>query len=264
MSGFAGRVISYENILKGPLLLDENGVPLPPIVSESGLVYFQRGRSLAYVGDSARSSRTTHLVETIYNTKLRAGSSFDIGLTDHASMLTADEKWLISTWVDIGAQYTNEPYELVNGQYVVRDEIISSRSVSRQVFNDQIHPILNAECLSCHVAEGVSNETSVNPDDNDEANNFNLFVLTGNQAGDFNMARAMINNLCDPQNNDLLLRPISDNVAPNLPHPQILSDINDPNSATQPVFSDTGPGSSYDTILTWISMGAASNPTCLN
>ncbi len=264
LSGFAGRVISYQNILRGSLLLDENGVPLPPVVSESGLVYFQRGPSLAYVGNAAHSSRTSHLIETIYNTKLRAGSRFALGPTDHASMLTADEKWFISTWVDVGAQYTNEPYELVNGQYIVRDAIVSSRSVSRQVFNDQIHPILNAECLSCHVAEGSNIESTVDPLDDEDANNFNLFVLTGNQAGDFNMARAMINNLCDPQNNDLLLRPISNNVAPNLPHPQILSDINDPNSATQPVFSDTGPGSSYDTILTWISMGAASNPTCLN
>jgi hypothetical protein len=74
----------------------------------------------------------------------------------------------------------------------------------------------------------------------------------------------MINDLCNPMNNILLLRPISDNVAPNLPHPQILSDINDVNSATRPVFLNTGPGSSYDTILTWLMMGEASNPTCLN
>jgi hypothetical protein len=183
-------------------------------------------------------------------------------------MLTPDEKWLISTWADIGAQYTNEPYELVNGQYVVRDAIVSSNGVSRSVFNDQIHPIIKAECMSCHVAEGFSGDSTIDPnefaDENDEAHEFNRFVLTGNQTGDFYVTRAMINNLCDPQNNDLLLRPISNNIAPNLPHPQILVDINDPNGATQPVFSDTGPGSSYDTILTWISMGAASNPTCLN
>ena len=220
------------------------------------------------VGGSANSSRTSHLVETIFNTKLRAGRRYDIGVTDHASMLTADEKWLISTWVDIGAQYTNEPYELVNGQYVVRDAIVSSRTVSRTVFNDQIHPILKAECMSCHAPEGFSGDSSVDPaqfaDENDEADEFNRFVLTGNQAGDFNVTRAMINNLCDPMNNGLLLRPISDNVAPNLPHPQILVDINDPLGATRPVFLDTGPGSSYDTILTWLMMGEASNPTCLN
>ena len=183
-------------------------------------------------------------------------------------MLTEDEKWLVSTWVDVGAQYTNEPYELVNGQYVVRDAIVSSRGVSRQTFNDEIHPILKAECFACHQPEGFSGDSTVDSeefaDENDEVDEFNRFVLTGNERGDFNVTRAMINNLCDPQNNDLLLRPISDNIAPNLPHAQILVDINDPLSATQPVFSDTGPGSSYDTILTWITMGAASNPTCLN
>ncbi|NNC68801.1 MAG: hypothetical protein HKN83_12285 [Gammaproteobacteria bacterium] len=268
LSGFAGHIISYDQLMRGPFRVDENGIPLPPIVRESGRVVFPRGPALVRVGSSANSSRTSHLVETIFNTKLRAGGSYDIGVTDHASMLTADEKWLISTWVDIGAQYTNEPYELVNGQYVVRDAIVSSRTVSRTVFNDQIHPILKAECMSCHAPEGFSGDSSVDPaqfaDENDEADEFNRFVLTGNQAGDFNVTRAMINNLCDPMNNDLLLRPISDNVAPNLPHPQILVDINDPLSATRPVFLDTGPGSSYDTILTWLMMGEASNPTCLN
>jgi cytochrome c553 len=267
LPGNGGHVISYTNLMIGPFKLDENGVPLPPVVSESGRVSFPRSRALVRVGSSRNSSRTSHLVETIYNSTLRAGGSYSLGVTDHSNMLSEDEKWLVSTWVDVGAQYTNEPYELVNGQYVVRDAIVSSRGVSRQVFNDQIHPILKAECFACHQPEGFSGDSTVDPeefaDENDEADEFNRFVLTGNQSGDFNVTRAMINNLCDPQNNDLLLRPISDNVAPNLPHAQILVDINDPLSATQPVFSDTGPGSSYDTILTWITMGAASNPTCL-
>ncbi len=266
--GAGGHVISYTNLMVGPYKLDENGVPLPPVVNENGRVSFPRSSALVRVGSSRNSSRTSHLIETIYNTKLRASNRFALGVTDHASMLTDDEKWLISTWVDIGAQYTNEPYELVNGQYVVRDAIVSSRGVDRQVFNEQIHPILQAECLACHQPKGFSGDSTVDPaefaDENNEADEFNRFVLTGNQTGDFNVTRAMINNLCDPQNNDLLLRPISNGVEPNLPHAQILVDINDPLSATQPVFSDTGPGSSYDTILTWITMGAASNPTCLN
>ena len=268
LSGFAGHIISYDQLLRGPFQLDENGVPLPPVVSANGRVSFPRSAALVHVGESDESSRTSHLIETIFNTKLRAANRFQLGAIDHSSMLTPDEKWLVATWVDVGAQYTNEPYELVGGQYVVRDAIVSSRTVNRTVFNDQIHPILESECMSCHVAEGFEGEPVVDPDlpveQEDEDKGFNRFVLTGNQTGDFNVTRAMINNLCDPQNNGLILRPISDNVAPNLPHPQILVDINEPNGATQPVFSDTGPGSSYDTILTWITMGAASNPTCLN
>lgn len=253
LPGNGGHVISYTNLTRGPFQLDANGDPLPPVVNENGNVSFPRNPALVTVGSSDESSRTSHLVETIYNETLRAGGTFALGATNHAGMMSPDEAWLVSTWVDIGAQYTNEPYEMVDGQYVVRDEIVSSRGVSRDVFNAQVHPILNAECLSCHMPKDS---------DEDAAGEFNRFVLTGNQSGDFEVTRAMINNLCDPQNNNLLLRPISDNVAPNLPHPQVLLDINDPLSATQPVFSSTGPGSSYDTILSWITMGSASNPTC--
>ena len=270
LPGSGGHVISYTNLMRGPFKLDENGVPLPPIVTASGRVIFPRSPALVRVGSSRNSSRTSHLVETVYNSKLRAGGSYALGITNHDAMLTADEKWLISTWVDVGAQYTNEPYELVNGQYVVRDAIVSSRGVSRSVFNDQIHPILKSQCFACHQPEGFSGDSTVDPDEfaaeNDETDEFNRFVLTGNQTGDFNVTRAMINNLCDPNpgNNDLLLRPSSDNVAPNLPHPQILVDINDPQGATQPVLSDAGQDPSYQAIFDWISMGAASNPTCLN
>ena len=268
LSGFAGHIISYDQLMRGPFKVDENGVPLPPFVNSNGRVVFPRGPALVRVGSSANSSRTSHLVETLHNTKLRAGGSYSLGLVDHSSMMSMDEKWLISTWIDVGAQYTNEPYELVNGQYVVRDAIVSSRSVRRSVFNDTIHPILKAECLSCHAPEGFDAESSEDPqqfaDENDEEHEVNRFVLTGNQKGDFNVTRAMINNLCDPKNNVLLLRPSSDNVAPNLPHPQILVDIKDPLSATQPVFSDDGLDPSYQAIFDWISMGAASNPTCLN
>ncbi|QMU60654.1 MAG: hypothetical protein GKR92_02655 [Gammaproteobacteria bacterium] len=268
LSGFAGHIISYDQLMRGPFKVDENGIPLPPFLNSNGRVVFPRGPALVRVGSSANSSRTSHLVETLYNTKLRAGGSYDLGLTDHSSMMLADEKWLISTWVDVGAQYTNEPYELVGGQYVVRDAIVSSRTVSRSVFNDTIHPILKNECMSCHAPEGFDAESSEDPqqfaDENNEEHEFNRFILTGNQSGDFNVTRAMINDLCNPMDNILLLRPTSDNVAPNLPHPQILSDINDVNSATRPVFLNTGPGSSYDAILTWLMIGEASNPTCLN
>lgn len=72
----------------------------------------------------------------------------------------------------------------------------------------------------------------------------------------------MINDLCTPANNDLLRRPISDGVAPNLAHPQILVNPNNPSGPTQPVLDITSPNPTYDAILNWISMGAANNPTC--
>ena len=266
LPGNGGHVISYDQLLRGPFQVDEFGNPLPPIVRNDGRVIFPRKAGIVRVGDSAQSSRTSHLIETIYNQELRA--SGQLGPTDHSAMMSDAEKWFVSTWADVGAQYTNQPYELINGQYVVRDAIVSGRGVSRTVFNQSIYPILKNECMVCHTPEGDKLESTIDPtlfvDNTDSTHEFNRFILTGNESGDFNVTRAMINNLCDPPNNDLLLRPKSDNVPPNLPHPQMIVDPLDPNSATQPIFSDTGPGSSYDTILTWISMGAASNPTCLN
>ncbi len=266
LPGNGGHVISYDQLLRGPFKVDANGNPLPPVVRSNGTVFFPRIAGIVRVGRSDLSSRTSHLVETIYNQELRG--SGQLGPTNHSGMMSDAEKWFVSTWVDIGAQYTNVPYELVNGQYVVRDAIVSGRGVSRTVFNQSIYPIFQNECMVCHTPEGDSVESKIDPtlfvDNTDATHEFNRFVLTGNESGDFNVTRAMINNLCDPQNNDLLLRPISDNISPNLPHPQMIVDPLDPNSATQPIFSDIGPGSSYDTILTWISMGAASNPTCLN
>ena len=71
--------------MRGPFKVDENGIPLPPIVTESGRVVFPRDPALVRVGSSANSSRTSHLVETIFNTKLRAGNRYALGLPDHSA-----------------------------------------------------------------------------------------------------------------------------------------------------------------------------------
>ena len=114
--------------------------------------------------------------------------------------------------------------------------------------------------MSCHAPEGFSGDSTVDPeqfaDENDEKHDFNRFVLTGNQTGDFNVTRAMINNLCapNPGDNDLLLRPSSDNIAPNLPHPQILVDINEPQVPLSRYFQTTvkiPPIRQYLTGLAW-------------
>ena len=264
LMGNGGRIISYEHLLNGPFATDENGNVLPPIVTANGNVIFPRDSALVNVGSSANSSRTSGLIERIFDEELRA-TDYSLGAMQHAGLLSAEEKWLISTWVDVGAQYINEPYELVNGQYVIKDNIVSNNGVSREVFDSTIQPILTQECAVCHNPTGMSaSSPSQTESETDGDKGHNRFVLTGNSNGDYTVTLAMINNLCDPMNNDLLLRPASNNVPPNLPHPQILENINDPNSATLPVFSNTGPGSSYDTILTWITVGMASNPTCLN
>lgn len=265
LGGLGGRLISYDQLLLGTFVTDANGVPLPPVV-EDGQVVFQRNEPLVSVGGSANSSRSSHLIETIFFTKLRADPAHLLGALDHSFMLSNAEKRLITEWVDIGAQYINDPFELDGGVYKVRADLLSNVGVSQSLFNSTVHSRIVSDCQGCH----APNNNGGNGTGPGQANNsaspssgHNRFVLTGNPTGDFNVTVAMINDLCTPANNDLLLRPISDNVAPNLPHPQLLVNPNNPGGATQPVLTDTSPNSTYGVILNWISMGAANNPTCI-
>ena len=259
LSGLGGRLISYDQLMIGTFQTDYSGVPLPPVVDDGSLV-FPRNEPLVNVGNSDESSRSSHLTETIFHTKLRADASHVLGALDHSAMLSASEKRLVSEWIDIGAQYINDPFELNNGVYKVREDLLSNVGVDRDLFVSTVQPRLLSDCQSCHSpggddVDGVNN----NPDEFGH----NRFILTGSPDGDFNVTVAMINDLCSPADNDLLLRPISDNVAPNLTHPQILVDPTNPlNMATQPVLIDTSPNSTYGVILNWISMGATNNPTC--
>ena len=255
LGGLGGRIISYDQLLVGAFEKDMLGQPLPPVVQD-GEVVFLREEPLVSVGGSANSSRTSHLIETIYHQKLRADASHTLGALDHSLLMNASEKRLVTEWVDIGAQYINDPFELDGGVFKVKADLLSNVGVSQAQFNSTVHPRLMADCQSCHKPSEDSNN-SANP-----SSGQNRFVLTGNAAGDFNVTVAMINDLCTPVNNDLLRRAISDNIAPNLPHPQILVNPNNPGGATQPVLTSTSPNSTYGVILNWISMGAANNPTC--
>ncbi len=256
LSGLGGRIISYDQLLIGTFTKDALGQPLPPVVQD-GEVVFLRDEPLVSVGGSANSSRTSHLIETIYHQKLRADESHTLGALDHSLMMSASEKRLVTEWVDIGAQYINDPFELDGGVYKVKPNLLSNVGVSQAQFNASVHPRLMADCQSCHMpGEDSDNNTNA-------SSGHNRFVLTGNPVGDFNVTVAMINDLCTPVNNDLLRRPVSDNVAPNLAHPQVLVDPDNPAGATQPVLVDTSPNSTYGVILNWISMGAANNPTCI-
>ena len=264
LGGLGGRIVSYDQLLLGTFIEDGMGNPLPPVV-EDGQVVFQRNEPLVSVGGSANSSRTSHLIETIFHAKLRADASHTLGTLSHSIMLTPAEKRLVAEWVDIGAQYINDPFELDGAVYKVRADLLSNVGVSQSLFNSTVHSKLVADCQVCHSPNnngGVGlGATKVNNSTNPSSGQ-NRFVLTGNPVGDFNVTVAMINDLCTPANNDLLLRPISDGVAPNLPHPRILVDPSNPGGATQPVLTSTSPNSTYGVILNWISMGMLNNPTC--
>ncbi len=255
LGGLGGRIISYDQLLIGTFEKDAFGQPLPPVVQD-GEVVFLREEPLVSVGGSANSSRTSHLIETIYHEKLRADADHTLGALDHSRFINESEKRLVTEWVDIGAQYINDPFEFDGVNYKVKANLLSNEGVSQAQFNSAVHPRLMADCQSCHKPSEDSNNVT-NP-----SSGQNRFVLTGNESGDFNVTVAMINDLCTPVNNDLLRRPISDNVAPNLAHPQVLVNPNNPGGATRPVLIDTSPNSTYGVILNWITVGAANNPTC--
>ncbi len=255
IGGLGGRLISYDQLLIGTFETDGMGVPLPATIEDDEVV-FQRNEPLVSVGSSANSSRSSHLTETIFHKKLRADASHVLGALDHSSFVNDSERRLISEWIDIGAQYINDPFILDGGVYKVKPELLSNVGVSQSLFNSSVHSRLVSDCMSCH-KPGEQSGNSASP-----SSGHNRFVLTGNETGDFNVTVAMINDLCTPANNDLLRRPASDGVAPNLAHPQILVDPNNPSGPTQPVLDITSPNPTYDAILNWISMGAANNPTC--
>ncbi len=265
LSGLGGRIISYDQLLIGTFETDVNGLPLPPVVEE-GQVVFQRNEPMVSVGGSANSSRTSHLIETIFHTKLRAGNEHTLGALDHSLMMNASEKRLVTEWVDIGAQYINDPFELDAGVYKVKANLLSNVGVSQSLFNSTVHSKLIADCQSCHTPNnngGTGMGAGQTNNSASSASGHNRFVLTGNPVGDYNVTVAMINDLCTPANNDLLLRPTSNGISPNLAHPQVLVNPNNPGGATQPVLVSTSPNSTYGVILNWISMGATNNPTCI-
>ena len=59
---------------------------------------------------SAAGARASYFMEKMTNTELDAGQTLS-GSTDHSSMMTPAELKLISEWLDIGAQYFNNPFD---------------------------------------------------------------------------------------------------------------------------------------------------------
>jgi len=210
MAGAFGRVTSYQELLVGDPLLDANGQPIITI-SDDGEVRIERERAPVEPG-SARSSR---LVERIFeqslkagvsNTTLRAfcragGASCVNGATwtNHSGFTNVAERRLISEWVDVGAQYYNDPFD---GSGTVRS---AAARLSESVFAAQVQPVLQANCASCHQPSNG-------------AFSANRFVLTGNTQADFSATASMVTNLAAPDSSLLLFRP-SRSAADTPPHP---------------------------------------------
>lgn len=211
MAGAFGRVTSYQELLVGDPLLDANGLPIITI-NDEGEVRIEREVPPVEPG-SARGSR---LIERIFEQPLKAGvsnatrrvfcragggnSCFNgANWTDHSGFTIASDRRLISEWIDIGAQYYNDPFDSSGN---VRS---TAAQLSESAFATQVQPVLQANCAGCHQPSNG-------------AFTANRFVLTGNTQADFSATASMVTNLSAPDSSLLLFRP-SRSATDTPPHP---------------------------------------------
>lgn len=248
----AGRYASYQALLVGRPILDANGQPTIEMVD--GVPEVQRNTPLVVPG----AARSSYFIEKIFEHELRADKTLTTSV-NHSDWLNSAEKRLLTEWIDLGAQYYNDPFGPdTNGNGVknlseVRNAITG---LDTTVFTEAVHPILVNRCAGCHqpfvIADGQSSANA----------NFvgNRFILTGNAAGDLNVTIGMINDLAHPANSYLLTRPTSNNVSPNPIHPQTTN----ASGLQAPILSPDNPADAtvpadYQTIYDWINAARVAN-----
>lgn len=236
-----GRLTSYEQLTLGEPVLGPSGLPIT--FEEDGEVLVQREPALVEMGSAINSSRTSHLIEKLYETELLADRSLAPTTIDHANILNVSELRLLQEWIDVGAQYFNSPYESSAGAdgFYALDEIRSfPAGLDEGVFAETVQPLLLQRCGACHGAVGPDGDTN-------SGFSAKRFVLTGALEGDFNITRAMVSNICDAESSLLLTMP-SIIQQGNVVHPAING---------QPVLQSIE--NDFQTILTWIEAAADSN-----
>jgi hypothetical protein len=255
LSAGNGRLLSYEELLIGDPVIDP-ATGLPVLRVRNGEIEVVRQAPLVAAGSSRQSSRSSHLVEKMFEQELRASKTLDTTTVDHSGMMNASEHRVMHEWIDLGAQYTNNPFDDANGDgFNSLSEVRGGvRGLSESVFNAQVHPILMARCAACH-QPFTGNGTPSNPQNPGFMPN--RFVLTGSQEGDFSVTVSMVENVCMPEESSLLKRPVSDELA-NPPHPRIddpnvVDDPNDPLADDVTVL--TIADADYQTIFNWVSGG---------
>lgn len=233
--GGTGRVTSYEELLLGDPVLDANGLPVTQL--RDGVPEIVRGAALVETmgGNAVGHARSSRLGEILWGETLKAGAEALAAhpnppgtAPNHATLLNAAEKRLVTEWMDLGGQYYND---LSNGGAGVK-----LNTLSETVFESSVMPILTAQCATCHTAGGNSGASQT-------ASSFreNRFVLTGSPDGDFNVTLTMVNDVCGGATNPLLARPST------APHPA--------GAAAGAAVPLPAGSADYNTIATWIAAG---------
>jgi len=99
-------------------IVDANGNPVLDINGDPTfntiLIDDPAARTLTSM--SANSARVSYFLEKMTETELSAGRTLKPSTApdylDHSTFMSADELRLISEWLDIGAQYFNDPFDL--------------------------------------------------------------------------------------------------------------------------------------------------------
>ncbi len=231
-----GRLTSYEELLIGDPVIDTvTGLPVTRL--EEGVPMIVRGAPLVETmsGNAAGMARSSRLTEILFGELLKAGGEARTThptppntAPNHATMLNAAEKRLMTEWMDLGGQYYNNPFDA---------GIQAVTTLSQATFEAQVFPILRATCAAgCHQAIGSDKTTPAGT-----AFRQNRFVLTGSREGDYNVTLSMISDTCKPASNYLLSRPST------VPHP---AGATTQKTAVLPLGS-----ANYTAIANWISGG---------
>ena len=231
-----GRLTSYEELLVGDPVIDPaTGRPVTRI--QEGVPMIVRGATLVetMAGNATGLARSSRLAEILFGETLRAGEAARSAhpnppttAPDHARLLNAAEKRLVTEWMDLGGQYYNNPFD---------GGVRKIATLSQATFEAQVFPVLRSTCAAaCHQAIGSDKTTAAG-----SSFRQNRFVLTGSAEGDYNVTLSLISDTCNAASNYLLSRPST------VPHP---AGAIGQRSAVLPVGS-----ANYRAIAGWIGSG---------
>ena len=113
-----GRVTSYEELLLGDPVIDAaTGLPVTRL--DDGVPVIVRGAGAGrdrWPATPAGMARTSRLTEILFGETLKAGADARTAhpnppdtAPNHATLLNAAEKRLVTEWMDLGGQYYNDP-----------------------------------------------------------------------------------------------------------------------------------------------------------
>lgn len=245
----SGRKVSYESLLVGQPELDDNGAPVFDEVD--GVPHVRRAPAHVIPG----SARSSYLMEKLAGRELRAAKPLS-GTVDHSAWFNRAEKRLLAEWIDLGAQYFNDPFGADangNGLRELTELRNSVTGLDESVFATTLHPILMKRCGACHGAQAAAGTEG-------GASHGSRFVLTGQVDGDYNVTASMVNDLRNPANSYLLQRPASNGVTPNPVHPQIANGAGNPVPVLAPEQPADGTvAADYAAMLHWIEVAQAAN-----